>query len=105
MLILTFDTRIKLSEAKQTHPGPARFRQPAPRRRGTDRNRPMTKLFAALQARSLRLAADKKGVTALEYGLIGALIAGIIIAAVGTLGGGITNTFGDIANALITARP
>lgn len=46
------------------------------------------------------LRADRRGVTALEYGLIAGLIATIIIGAFTTLGGGITHAFGIIAAAL-----
>jgi pilus assembly protein Flp/PilA len=40
---------------------------------------------------------DEKGVTALEYGLIAALIAVVIIGAVTTLGGNLSTTFTNIA--------
>jgi pilus assembly protein Flp/PilA len=40
------------------------------------------------------------GATAVEYGLIAALIAVAIIATVTTLGGRLKNTFGSIANNL-----
>lgn len=45
-------------------------------------------------ARCARLfSGDRKGVTALEYGLIAALIAGIIVTAVSNLGSTVNNTF------------
>jgi pilus assembly protein Flp/PilA len=50
----------------------------------------------------LRLRNDRRGVTALEYGLMAALIAVVIIAAVPLLGAGITNAFTDVGNALTT---
>lgn len=40
-----------------------------------------------------QLKRDEKGVTALEYGLIAALIAVVIITAVSTLGTGLEKTF------------
>jgi pilus assembly protein Flp/PilA len=40
---------------------------------------------------------DKKGVTALEYGLIAALISTVIIASVTTIGGNITTIFSTIS--------
>lgn len=43
---------------------------------------------------------DRKGVTALEYGLIAALIAVVIVVAVGALGTKLSNTFNAIANGL-----
>ena len=46
------------------------------------------------------LRADKRGVTALEYGLIASLIAVAIIAAITGLGTGIASTFTTIANKL-----
>lgn len=56
----------------------------------------MTKLVAKTRS----LIADRKGVTALEYGLIAALIAVVIIAAVTTLGTSLSTTFSTIASAL-----
>ncbi len=44
-----------------------------------------------------KLGRREEGVTALEYGLIAALIAVAIIAAVQAVGGGISNTFNTIA--------
>ena len=43
---------------------------------------------------------DDRGATAVEYGLIAALIAVAIIATVTTLGGNLTNTFSSVANNL-----
>ena len=43
---------------------------------------------------------DKSGVTAIEYGLIAALIAVVIIAAVATVGTALTNTFSTVAGSL-----
>jgi pilus assembly protein Flp/PilA len=48
----------------------------------------------------LALRFDKRGVTAMEYGLIAALMAVVIIAAVGSLGGGIKDAFTSIAGHL-----
>jgi len=46
------------------------------------------------------LRRNEEGVTALEYGLIAALIAVVIIAAVGYLGTSVSKTFNTVANAL-----
>ena len=43
---------------------------------------------------------NEEGATAIEYGLIAALIAVVIIAAVTLLGGNLTNTFNAVAAAL-----
>ena len=43
------------------------------------------------------LQRDEKGVTALEYGLIAALIAVVIIGAVTTLGSNLSQTFSNVA--------
>lgn len=43
---------------------------------------------------------NPKGVTAIEYGLIAALIAVVIIGAVTLVGGRLVNTFNSIANSL-----
>lgn len=56
----------------------------------------MTKLFIKAQ----NLLQDRKGVTALEYGLIAALIAVVIIGALVTLGGNLTTIFNAIATRL-----
>ncbi len=45
----------------------------------------------------LALRTDKRGVTAMEYGLIAALIAVVIIGAVTTIGTNLTATFTTIA--------
>lgn len=52
----------------------------------------------------MTLKRDEKGVTALEYGLIAALIAVVIIGAVTTLGGNLSRTFTNVANTLGTGR-
>jgi pilus assembly protein Flp/PilA len=48
----------------------------------------------------LALGLDKRGVTAMEYGLIAALIAVVIITAVTTIGTQLAAKFGEIATAL-----
>ena len=57
----------------------------------------MTKLFN-------RFAADESGATAIEYGLIAALIAVAIIAALNTLSGNLKNTFNYVGNSLTNAQ-
>jgi pilus assembly protein Flp/PilA len=47
-----------------------------------------------------RFVKDQSGVTAIEYGLIAALIAVVIIGAVTTLGTKVQSTFNSIATAL-----
>jgi pilus assembly protein Flp/PilA len=44
-----------------------------------------------------RFAADESGATAIEYGLIAALVSVVIITALGTLGNNLTKTFQNIA--------
>jgi pilus assembly protein Flp/PilA len=56
----------------------------------------MTKLFIKAQ----NLLEDRKGVTAVEYGLIAALIAVVIMAALVTQGGNLTTIFNAIATRL-----
>jgi len=53
----------------------------------------MRKLFS-------RFVADTSGVTAIEYGLIAALIAVVIIGAVSTVGTSLSGTFGSVSNSL-----
>ena len=56
----------------------------------------MKKLF-------VRFLKDESGVTALEYGLIAALIAVVIIASVTTLGANLATKFGTVATAIAGA--
>lgn len=44
---------------------------------------------------------DEEGVTAIEYGLLAALIGTVIVAIVTTLGENLVNVFTKIANALV----
>jgi pilus assembly protein Flp/PilA len=53
----------------------------------------MTKFFS-------RFAEDESGATAIEYGLIAALIALVLVAALGTVGGNLGTTFNDIGDGL-----
>ena len=47
-----------------------------------------------------RLTGDRRGVTAIEYGLIAALIAIAAIAAMQLLGTSLSNTFSDVATTM-----
>ena len=47
-----------------------------------------------------RFVADESGVTAIEYGLIAALIAVVIITAVSTVGTKLSGTFNSVASSL-----
>lgn len=58
----------------------------------------MTKFLTALRS-------DKRGVTALEYGLIAALIAVVIITAVTNLGANLNAVFTNIAGAVGSPAP
>jgi pilus assembly protein Flp/PilA len=48
---------------------------------------------------------DRSGATAIEYGLIAALIAVVIITAVTTVGTNLTGTFTNVANAVKSTAP
>ena len=50
------------------------------------------------------LIADEKGVTAIEYGLIAALVAVVIIGAVSATGSSLSTTFSTVATELNTAN-
>ncbi len=52
----------------------------------------------------MRFLKDEDGVTAIEYGLIAALIAVVIIAAVTLVGSELKKTFTTVSDALITAN-
>lgn len=56
----------------------------------------MSKFISAVRT----FMADEEGVTALEYGMIAALIAAVIVGVVGDLGDKVAAAFGDIATAL-----
>jgi pilus assembly protein Flp/PilA len=60
----------------------------------------MLKLITKAQA---VWAAKDRGATAVEYGLMVALIAVAIIAVVGALGGGLDDLFGDVCTEIETA--
>ncbi|MGH6991491.1 MAG: Flp family type IVb pilin [Stellaceae bacterium] len=47
-----------------------------------------------------KLLGDKKGVTAMEYALIAALVAVVIIGAVSMLGSSISTVFSTVANTI-----
>ena len=47
-----------------------------------------------------RFVTDRRAVTAVEYSLIAALIAVVIIAAISSLGHGIANTFNHVSSEL-----
>jgi pilus assembly protein Flp/PilA len=50
------------------------------------------------------LKQDRRGVTALEYGLIASLVAVVIISAVTTLGTNLKSTFNVIANHFVNGN-
>jgi len=54
-------------------------------------------------AKFLKLIKNEEGATAIEYGLIAALIAVAIISAVSTVGTSLTNTFTAVSTNLDTA--
>jgi pilus assembly protein Flp/PilA len=47
-----------------------------------------------------RFVANESGVTAIEYGLIAALVAVVIIGAVSSMGTGLSTTFSKVASSL-----
>ena len=47
-----------------------------------------------------KLAADKRGATAIEYGLIAALIAVAAIGAMSAVGGKLSNTFSNVSTSM-----
>jgi pilus assembly protein Flp/PilA len=57
-------------------------------------------MFTTLMGLIQNLRGDKRGVTALEYGLIASLIAVVIIGALSLLGSNLSTTFATISNKL-----
>ena len=51
-----------------------------------------------------KFARDEEGVTAMEYGMIAALIAVVILGVLGTLGKDLNTTFGKVASAVAAAN-
>jgi pilus assembly protein Flp/PilA len=51
-----------------------------------------------------RLLKDESGATAIEYGLIAALIAVVIIGAVTAIGHNLQSTFTSVSNALVSTK-
>jgi pilus assembly protein Flp/PilA len=60
----------------------------------------MLKHFMSVTQLAARLRADDRGVTSVEYGLMVALIAIVIIGAVTLLGTNLSNLFNQVANAI-----
>ena len=61
----------------------------------------MLKLYVSLQTfLSQPLRRDERGATAVEYGLMVALIAAVIVGVVTALGGNLTTLFTNVSNAL-----
>ena len=57
-------------------------------------------MLTVLRASLQKFGADRRAVTAIEYALIAALIAVVIIAAVTTLGSNVSSTFNKVASEL-----
>ena len=55
--------------------------------------------FVALQTRFFGVD-EERGATAVEYGLLVALIAAVIVTVVATLGGQVSSTFTTVSNSL-----
>jgi pilus assembly protein Flp/PilA len=60
----------------------------------------MLKIYTHLMTTLAEMRENEDGVTAIEYGLIAALIAVTIIASVSLVGDELTNTFTDISDEL-----
>ena len=59
--------------------------------------------MATLKKTVWRLKNDRSAVTALEYGLIAALIAGALVTAIGTFGNDLKTTFTNLGNTITNA--
>jgi pilus assembly protein Flp/PilA len=60
----------------------------------------MLMLYVKCHVLYLRLRDDSRAVTTIEYGLIAALLAVIVISAVTSLGKGVSSTFNKVASEL-----
>jgi pilus assembly protein Flp/PilA len=61
------------------------------------------KLYVEAMLNKLNSVKSQKGVTIIEYALIGALVAAVIVAAINILGPGINTAFTNIADTLTGA--
>ena len=61
----------------------------------------MLRLYVELSEKIRKLAADVSGATAIEYGLIAALVATVLIVALTLLGNQLAGLFNDLASAII----
>ena len=55
-------------------------------------------MFTSLVSTARALQSDKRGISALEYGLLAGLIAVVLIGVLTTLGGDIANLFKNVSN-------
>jgi pilus assembly protein Flp/PilA len=60
-------------------------------------------MFALMKKFRQLMQNDRRGVTALEYGLIAAIMAGILVTVIGTFGSDLTTAFTNIGTKLTTA--
>ncbi|MBU6497151.1 MAG: Flp family type IVb pilin [Rhodospirillales bacterium] len=60
-------------------------------------------MFALMKKFRQMLAGDRRGVTALEYGLLAAIIGGVVITGAGLLGNSLGTTFNTISTHMTTA--
>ena len=60
----------------------------------------MLRLYVELSEKIRKLAADVSGATAIEYGLIAALVGVVLIGALTLLGPQLSNLFNTVTNAL-----
>lgn len=65
----------------------------------------MLKMFVMLDQKFDQLRKSEKGATAIEYGLIAALISVAAIAAMTTLGESLSTMFGAVSSTLLGAVP
>jgi pilus assembly protein Flp/PilA len=82
------------------HYGRPRFRSALSRRRSTDGSEATRSKELIMKTLFNRFANDESGATAIEYGLIAALIAVAAISAMTTLGTKLTSTFTAVSNQL-----
>ncbi len=56
------------------------------------------KMLSSLKSQVAAFKADESGATLIEYGVIAALIIGVSLAIIGTLGNKVKNSLGNVAN-------
>lgn len=62
-------------------------------------------MFQAMKKLRTTIAGDRRGVTAMEYGLIAAVIAGVVVVSATSLGTTVNGVFTNVGGAIAASTP